>query len=85
MTPNTPIIHSLLRSSVSTDSSLDLVVCTATDDQNYSFEVNITNTGQLAFIISLPYNYTLNSITHPTIIINVQCNIDNNTSINQVN
>ncbi|CAF1281839.1 unnamed protein product [Rotaria sp. Silwood1] len=81
--PNTPIIRSLLRSSLLNNSLSNLPTCTATDEQGYSFIVNTTNTNQLAFIIFLPDNYILNSTIHPTIIVNVKCHITNDTNVDQ--
>ncbi|CAF1122720.1 unnamed protein product [Rotaria sordida] len=81
--PNTPIVRGLLRSSSFNNSLSNLPTCTAIDDQGYSFIVNTTNTNQLAFIIFLPDNYTLNSTTDPTIIINVKCRITNDTNVDQ--
>ncbi|CAM4782539.1 unnamed protein product [Rotaria magnacalcarata] len=81
--PNTPIIHGVLRSTSLNNSLSNSLTCTATDDQKNSFRVETTITDQLAFIVSLPENYTLNSTIHPIIIVNVQCNISNDTNVNQ--
>ncbi|CAF4767763.1 unnamed protein product [Rotaria socialis] len=81
--PNTPIIHGVLRLSSLNNSLTSSLTCTATDDQENSFGVETTVTDQLAFIVSLPDNYTLNSTIHPIIIVNVQCNIGNDTNVNQ--
>ncbi|CAF4407798.1 unnamed protein product, partial [Rotaria sp. Silwood2] len=80
---NTPIVRGLLRTSLLNNSLSYFPTCTAIDDQDYSFIVNTTNTNQPAFIIVLPDNYTLNSTTHPAIIINVKCQIANDTNVDQ--
>ncbi|CAF0726212.1 unnamed protein product [Adineta steineri] len=79
----TPITRGLLSSLISNNLFSNSSTCITTDEQGNQFPMNVTNIIQSTFIIFLPNNYTLNSTIHPTIILTVQCIIDNDMDVNQ--